>query len=132
MLRLTILAALAVASNLSPPLRAAEDAGSITGRWTAEIENFKTVWDVSQTNGKWRVAASYYDKKGKAHGGFEGKDYKFEDGKLVFTQVWTKKPHKDWHDNSTVTLKLDGADTLKETWKNGEHHGGHDLSRIKK
>jgi len=115
------------------PAHAAEEGKEFLGSWTAEVDNYKAVWVISQSvNGKWRVAASYYDSKGKPHGGFEGKDYKFDDGKLIFTQVWTKKPRSTWTDNATITVTLEDADTLKEAWHAGDKKGHRELKRVKK
>jgi len=135
MLRFTLLTAAAFAATAASPnpTRAADEGKGFLGSWTAEVDNFKAVWNISQSvNGKWRVAASYYDSKGKPHGGFEGKDYKLEGGKLTFTQVWTKKPRSTWHDNATITLTLEDADTLKEAWHAGDHKGHRELKRVKK
>lgn len=95
---------------------AADDdkAKAIIGQWYHETNGMEVDWMVAKNpDGTWIVRGQYRKPKTKVIlGGFEGKDCKFEDGKLTFTRVWLRKPNSTSRDLGHVTIRSIGNDQI--------------------
>ncbi len=117
---------------LQSQLHAADDGGKLVGTWEGNAGGggFKEIWTITK-NDKGEFAVSGVFKKGDSEAGsFTAKDCKFADGKLTFTQQYTKKPDPKWQDGSQMTASASG-DTLTFEWKNSSGKGTVKLERQK-
>jgi hypothetical protein len=122
----------AAAALAATPARAADDGSELTGDWTSVTpgEGFTELWTIKKEKGEWSVRCSYV-KDGKEVGSFQGKDCKYADGALTFTQDFVKKPVDSWDNGSQVAMRAAG-DKLKFTWRNGLARGEGEVVRAKK
>jgi predicted secreted protein len=115
------LAALAVGLALQPVAARAADEDKLAGVFTNTVDGYKETWTIKYEDGKWSVSGVYQKPKTK-DGLFEGKDVKFEGGKLIFTQkLYNASP--TWIDNCTVTVETAGGGNLSYVWQVGEQKG---------
>jgi hypothetical protein len=118
--RLT-LAALAVGLALQPVAARAADEDKIAGVFTNTVDGYKETWTIKYEDAKWSVSGVYTKPKTR-DGSFEGKDVKFEGGKLIFTQkLFNASP--TWIDNCMVTVEPAGGGNLSYVWQVGEQKG---------
>ena len=108
----------------------AADAPDLIGTWKADHDGYTEIWTIAQDKGDWSVSG-VFSKKGKEVGAFKGADVQYADGKLSFTQKWSKKPDPTWGDNTKMVATANG-DKLSFTWDNGGGNSGtHDMVRVK-
>jgi len=88
-----LLVFLGVALARQPAVFAAGDDEKIIGVWEKdhEKEELEETWIVKKTKDKWSVSGTFF-KRGKEVGNFKGKDVKFADDTLSFTQDFFKVP----------------------------------------
>lgn len=87
---------------------------AVIGQWYHETNGMDVAWVVGKNaDGTWFVRGQYIKPKTRMIlGGFEGKDFKFEDGKLSFTRVWLRKPNSTSRDLGHVTIRSIGKDMI--------------------
>ena len=88
---------------------------------------------VKNKDDTWLVRGQYIAPKSKKIlGGFEGKDYKFENGKLQFTNVWVRKPKSTYKDGSTITVEPSDDNHVLMVIHNGKQKIKHESARLKR
>ena len=75
----------------------------VTGKDKDELEE---TWVIKKTQGKWTVSGTIFNL-GVEVGNFKGKDVKFADGTLSFTQDYFKMP-KGRQDGTAITASAEG------------------------
>lgn len=68
--------------------------------------------------GQWSVERSFYEQNGRKVGASSGRDLKYSEGALSYTDHFTKKPKAEWHDKADMTIRIDPEtpSTLKLRW----------------
>lgn len=136
MLRIMITLGLfaAMPSSAAPSARAQDDdkAKAVLGQWYYEVDGMAVAWMITKGNdGAWLVRGQYITPKTrKILGGFEGKDYKFEDGKLAFTRTWLRKPKPNFQDGGKATVESIGNGKVKLIIKEGGVTHSYECSRL--
>lgn len=105
-----------LALSVSWPVVAADNAGDdekIIGTWERLHEKDKEkdkeieeTWIIKKTKGTWSVSGKFYTPGKGEVGNFRGKNVKFADGSLTFTQDFFKLP-KGFVSGTTVTCSAD-------------------------
>ena len=89
---------------------------------------FTETWQIKLDKGMLTVVGTFH-KGNQAVGLFQGKNVKYADGTLTFSQTYVKKPDPSWADGTEVSATLAGA-KLNFTWKNGGQSGMNSLDRV--
>ena len=118
--RASILLVLFLALPLSwhPAAIAGNDDEKIIGTWERlhEKEELEETWVVKKTKGKWYVSGTYF-QRGQEVGNFRGKDVKYADDTLSFTQDFFKLP-KGFKGGAKIAASAEG-DRLDVAAKDG-------------
>jgi uncharacterized protein (TIGR03067 family) len=109
--------------------RAADEPLNLEGTWqgTSGAGGFKEIWTIKAGKDTWSVSG-IFKKDDKEVGAFTGKNVKFSNGTLTFTQQYSKKPDPGWADGTLITAKV-ADNKLAVTWQNGKQKGTNTLER---
>lgn len=102
---------------------AKKDVTRFQGVWEGEVEEFKTLWDIRQKDGKWEVAVEYFTKNAKTGaltpvGSYVGIETEIKDGHLVFETKFLKKPTPGWA-GGKITCQLLGESSFEYVLETG-------------
>jgi hypothetical protein len=102
-----------------PARLAGDDEDKIVGvwEWESEKDEVEETWVINKAKDRWSVSGTIF-KRGKEIGNFRGKDVKFADGTLNFTQDYYKLP-KGRVNGTKVTATAEG-DRLDFSAKHGK------------
>jgi hypothetical protein len=96
--------------------------GNLVGSWQGVTDGITEVWTIKNDNGEWSVSGVYL-KDGLPVGAFTGKDPKFSNNWLSFTQMFDKKPDGvGWIDGSNISVAVKNG-KLDMHWHNGKQKG---------
>jgi hypothetical protein len=97
---------------------AGDDEEKIIGVWerATEKDDLEETWVIKKTKAKWSVSGTFFER-GREVGNFKGKDVKYADGTLTFTQDF--KLPKGRQDGTRITASVEG-DRLDLTAKKGK------------
>jgi hypothetical protein len=114
-------AVLVVAAHPHPAGGAADDDDALVGTWErliekGEKEELEETWVIRKTKDGWAVSGNYFERWREV-GNFKGKDVKYADGTLAFTQEFFKLP-KGIDKAAKVTASAEG-DRLDVVLKKG-------------
>ena len=125
-----LLVLLALASTSHTAAFAGGDDEKIVGVWERETGKGKDLmeetWVVKKTKDKWTVSGTIYNR-GEEVGNFKGKDVKFKDGELSFTQDFFKLP-KGFATGSKITMEAEG-DRLDVAATKGKEETKYNMER---
>jgi predicted heme/steroid binding protein len=101
------------------------------GAWQgmSSVGGFTETWQITIDKNK-VIVLGRFEKDGMEVGSFQGRNVKFANGTLTFTQKYKQKPAANWSDGNVVSAKLSG-DKLTFAWKNGKQTGTGELERGK-
>jgi hypothetical protein len=109
---------------------AGDDDERIIGVWERVTENdgLEETWVIKKTKDKWSVAGTFWKRARNGEvGNFKGKDVKYADGALSFTQDYFKLP-KGRKNGTRISASAEG-DRLDFSAKNGESETKDNMQR---
>ncbi len=112
-------AALALVAFAAAPAARAADGDDLVGIWHSEVDGLKETITIKSDGASWSVYGVYHSKTGKILGNFTAKNVTFGNGKLQYTQEFTKKPNPIWLDPAPITITPAGDNKIKYDWGTG-------------